>query len=200
MLHSKSLVMILFAILATAPFQIVTGAAIVSTLSPRLPHPVGIMEYTGIINGREVQLNGTVQVQSFLRSLPRKNSLLMNKRTKQEIRSQIQTLYPELNHLNSVAATREISTVELRSKSTLNCLPIGNWGWTGAYQFPIVQSIAFLNSIPGSEQQSACYVGAGPATCVRIACLDNSGIWLCNDVSPPPTYPHFLFLCGAEWY
>jgi hypothetical protein len=68
MLYIKTLVMILLAVLVS-PFYMVFGTPIDSKLAPRLPYPVDITQYTVTINGREHQLNGTIQVLLILPSL-----------------------------------------------------------------------------------------------------------------------------------
>jgi hypothetical protein len=67
MLYIKTLVMILLAVLVS-PFYMVFGTPIDSKLAPRLPYPVDITQYTVTINGREHQLNGTIQVLLILPS------------------------------------------------------------------------------------------------------------------------------------
>ena len=89
--------------------------------------------------------------------------------------------------LNSTSTTRDIthSIVKPRSKSSLQCLPIENFGWQRCQSWGIQQGIAFLCDFPESMQQTACKIAAGPKTCRMISCVSNSGIWLCNDVSSP---------------
>jgi hypothetical protein len=124
--------------------------------SSDLPHPIGTFYYNGTLGGHDVYLNGTAQ----------------------EIIAQFQDLHPEFT-LPEPKATRDIPADEIHAFTTRQngaplCLPIAEWGWLWAQGPATYKNVDFLSSL-----SFGCGVPA--RTCVRIACQQQSAIYLCND-------------------
>jgi hypothetical protein len=136
-----------------------------------------------IFNSRAPLLRFVIQSSSIRAAVPNH---------RQEIFDQIKILHPEFNP--NFTSPEEFPALQARQYTPREphqpigipeCVPIGTWGWSACLSQAIFNNNVYLQTLDGGVAN--CGVGAGPATCVRIACQQQAAIWLCNDNDYPLT-------------
>jgi hypothetical protein len=140
-----------------------------------LPYPLVPMTYSHTIKGRNIELNGTIQV-CFLYSIIHNFVLTKDK----EVVRQLQGIDPDFT-LNSTLSDQENFALEPRGKGNVKCcIPghvdqsISGYNWSPCSVGGIASAIITLSELTGT-----CNVE--PRSCSLLHCTYDAGLWLCND-------------------
>ncbi|KAK0106889.1 hypothetical protein ONS95_003608 [Cadophora gregata] len=94
--------------------------------------------------------------------------------TIEQIFAQLAIEHPNINFTELALATPNMKTIEKRTKSDLNCIPVSGQNWYPAKDWAIINGIDYLQKVTAS-------CGVGAHKCSRVSCSYNSGIRLCNN-------------------
>ncbi|KAH7407948.1 hypothetical protein BKA64DRAFT_706348 [Cadophora sp. MPI-SDFR-AT-0126] len=94
--------------------------------------------------------------------------------TIEQIFAKLAVEHPNVNFTELALATPNVKTIEKRTKSDLNCIPVSGQNWYPAKDWAIINGIDYLQKV-----NALCWVGAHK--CSRVSCSYNSGIHLCNN-------------------
>ncbi|KAH6723351.1 hypothetical protein BKA61DRAFT_465645 [Leptodontidium sp. MPI-SDFR-AT-0119] len=121
--------------------------------APRLPSPVSPLEWSGTINGAEVNITGNFE----------------------DIFSHLGLKYPQTppndDRLSSTTAT---SNIKYTASGETLCIPVTGWNWQRAYVWALKVVIYNFSAVPG-----VCKIKAH--SCKRMQCYYGSMVYVCNN-------------------